>query len=309
MGNKQSTSKKQNTPLHSPLGTFSDDITDDDDLTRLSFPNFSHQDSKSQSYHDSFQNDSFHISAKSSPRHLKSRDSPKSSTPLFSSYSHHVSTTSRGSSNLLYNESINTTPMSYSPSFYQYSNTYGSPLHTPRSSRLLSFNLMSGSQKYSQLKKWTGMNDYDIIFDSQIHDFSPKVINSLISGKPNVMFIVITCSNEIFGCYNDASIPLISTNATRISGKEFFAFSLQFETYNPILFQKRNPCDRSNCMRYGGLQDDFVFDIDKAFSLKNNGEIMIFQSIFEEYDAISKEPLTICSCDLEMKHFIVLVWS
>ncbi|KAL7721582.1 TLDc domain-containing protein [Entamoeba marina] len=55
--------------------------------------------------------------------------------------------------------------------------------------------------KFDILQRWTNKQHTQIIFDSDVDTYTKKEFQNSTSDKKNLMFINITDSDEVFGCY------------------------------------------------------------------------------------------------------------
>ncbi|KAL7716714.1 TLDc domain-containing protein [Entamoeba marina] len=68
----------------------------------------------------------------------------------------------------------------------------------------LSYNSTSvdSTNSFKMFSQWTNYTTTTLLFSSEIHDMSPGVIWNKIKGRTNIMFIIITDVNDIFGSFH-----------------------------------------------------------------------------------------------------------
>ncbi|EDR23412.1 hypothetical protein EDI_026440 [Entamoeba dispar SAW760] len=82
------------------------------------------------------------------------------------------------------------------------------------------------------LKKWTGLEHFDIVFEYAVDGYDRTKIYNQIDNKEHVMIIVQDSHNNIFGCYQNTKAVLdVNENDsygayTQAKPDDFFVFSL-----------------------------------------------------------------------------------
>ncbi|KAL7722605.1 TLDc domain-containing protein [Entamoeba marina] len=109
---------------------------------------------------------------------------------------------------------------------------------------------------YDLLQQWTNRIVPHVIFISKgLKNLDVRELNNSICGKKDVMFIVVTKKNNIFGCYTSEIIPAAPARATKSKDNcltvsndpNHFIFSLQNtnKLSPPNAFRLKNQTDCS----------------------------------------------------------------
>ena len=115
-------------------------------------------------------------------------------------------------------------------------------------------------EQQKQLEKWTSLKCWDILFDSNIDDYSKEssLLNSRIIGKSKLAFVIEDEDGEIFGYYLNTEI-IEKYNWRQRTDSKTFHFNLQSQ-YNrlpkPMKFDLKH-------LNYGGIQlnNEHVSDV------------------------------------------------
>ncbi|EDR28745.1 hypothetical protein EDI_341950 [Entamoeba dispar SAW760] len=82
---------------------------------------------------------------------------------------------------------------------------------------------------------WTKLNDYGLIYDSEVDGLSSTALNLCICGKENIMVIIVTKHGYVFGSFNSLKLPVPKKTEEWVKNDpNFFVFTLS----NP---KKTNP--------------------------------------------------------------------
>ena len=115
-----------------------------------------------------------------------------------------------------------------------------------------------------KLREWTGMEKYDVIYNSKIHSWNKEVLYKRLMYKPNIMVLIFTTDGYLFGNYNKKRFPDCENEGYIIDDHHHFIFSLKNPfSIPPCKFVKRNTQSPSCGFHYNGFK-------------ASNGEKVIF---------------------------------
>ncbi|ELP85629.1 hypothetical protein EIN_409180 [Entamoeba invadens IP1] len=76
------------------------------------------------------------------------------------------------------------------------------------------------------LNSWTSCDTFEKLFDSDEMPFNQRTFQSAIFGRQDVLGIIITASDDIFGSFHTQPIKITSPDMNWTSDENFFVFSL-----------------------------------------------------------------------------------
>ena len=142
-----------------------------------------------------------------------------------------------------------------------------------------------------QLEEWTSMKCSDIVFDSNIDDWSTSlVLNEIIIGKKRLTFLIEDKDGEIFGYYLNTKIIEKQRIQPQVTDSKSFHFNLQSPNNrlpNPIQFKIKDfkSCGYLFLSRY--LQTSIKLgDIDLTISNWKNGSYCCQNESIFDYHGI-----------------------
>ncbi|EKE36893.1 hypothetical protein ENUP19_0009G0033 [Entamoeba nuttalli] len=85
-----------------------------------------------------------------------------------------------------------------------------------------------------ELLEATGFSSFNVVYDSKINGFNKSNFNASVIGKQNILTLIITNDNYIFGAYH-SNIPSLSSFQVAIDSKAFiFALSNGLKIFKNI---------------------------------------------------------------------------
>ncbi|KAL7718445.1 TLDc domain-containing protein [Entamoeba marina] len=142
----------------------------------------------------------------------------------------------------------------------------------------------NAGNKKELLKKWTGLSNFEILYNSGVDELSARCFNSKITGNENVMVLLQTTDNELFGFFHGSLIPSIKERVTEIHSNEYFLFILQSYNTNPRTIKRKKYNNPVSLSCYGVDTMECIFTCDDAFSLTNDSSIIFDAGITEFFD-------------------------
>ncbi|ELP90609.1 hypothetical protein EIN_021280, partial [Entamoeba invadens IP1] len=140
--------------------------------------------------------------------------------------------------------------------------------------RVVDNDIINGAlmNSFSYFKKWTGLSRGKLVFDTaQEHDpdiHEVTAFNESVIGKENLVFLMLTSSKEVFGCYVSDSINQVGKNvlesknfpfalkASMITGPKKFITKTQESIY--FILTQESEINYTQCNRL------FVYGTDRA---------------------------------------------
>ncbi|ELP94755.1 hypothetical protein EIN_341330 [Entamoeba invadens IP1] len=167
-------------------------------------------------------------------------------------------------------------------------------------------------ENLERLKNATKMSNAKLIFDSRVDEIDSRNLNSHIAYKDNIMVVIVTDQNEVFGCFHEEALPNASYEGSQqiVSTKNFFLFTWKnkiFKTY-----ERKENVDKTFNVHSTSTQQ-FVLSVFSAFWVLKTGEVYVHQNIKENYKikTTSNNPFFESSAkpNAQLKHLFVLQWE
>ncbi|KAL7712700.1 TLDc domain-containing protein [Entamoeba marina] len=95
----------------------------------------------------------------------------------------------------------------------------------------------------NHLKEWTHLSNHELIYDSDADGLTARSINYKIQDQKNVMILIQTDKDQIFGCFSSETIPPSEEEGYGFYVRDdssFFAFALKGKHPKPIMFKKKD---------------------------------------------------------------------
>ncbi|BFU23738.1 hypothetical protein EHI_170620 [Entamoeba histolytica HM-1:IMSS] len=164
---------------------------------------------------------------------------------------------------------------------------------------------------FDDLCQWTKLNaiNHIEIITMERLQFSSLFVQS-VKGCSNVMFIFRTIDQHIFGCFNKLIIPFEFTKPGDVdTGIGFddnhFIFTCNHETHKLILWKMKREAETLELFKENS--EDLI-KVEKAFSIKKNGEGYFSTKMNEYYTNINK--ITIDKNDrFKVECFYIVYWE
>ncbi|ELP91981.1 hypothetical protein EIN_386250 [Entamoeba invadens IP1] len=113
--------------------------------------------------------------------------------------------------------------------------------------------------------------------------YSTKDFNSKVCGHNNVMVIVTTADNDVFGCYHEESFPTPKDYSVKVeSSEKFFLYGYNNNTENPIYPLKQGIT--KTVVIHPNDDKNFFFTVFSAFWILSEGVGYIHQNLRKEYN-------------------------
>ncbi|EDR25275.1 hypothetical protein EDI_034480 [Entamoeba dispar SAW760] len=139
----------------------------------------------------------------------------------------------------------------------------------------------------SYLKQWTNKSHFKIIYDSSIDELSLRGLNSKIKGLTDVLLLVETDNNDLFGSFTATRVPIVRHEEhTTFFGKDpgFFVFTLRNpHNIQPIKFIKKD-CYKTMMFWNQPNELDAVISAILCFRISDGGKSMIMNQFKDFYD-------------------------
>ncbi|KAL7722674.1 TLDc domain-containing protein [Entamoeba marina] len=168
---------------------------------------------------------------------------------------------------------------------------------------------MSAYEKCAQLKKWTAFEQYEVLYDSEINEYSSREINSRICGKDNVMIIVISEDEQVFGCFHQDVIPPTNGDYQKVESTEFILFYLQHNNTKPVVYGRSKQTLNSLNLRSNNDRT-YIIDVYSAFTLNCNKKITFHPYLRENYSVNRKDisPFTLAGKPKRADKLVCVRW-
>ncbi|EKE39408.1 hypothetical protein ENUP19_0121G0125 [Entamoeba nuttalli] len=88
---------------------------------------------------------------------------------------------------------------------------------------------MKQETKLRNLREWTGLSNYFILYDSDEMPFDRRSFQRVIYGRNNVMGLVITSSGEVFGSFHPTTLPQEDNDNEWVNDNNYFVFKINNE--------------------------------------------------------------------------------
>ncbi|EDR26823.1 hypothetical protein EDI_252880 [Entamoeba dispar SAW760] len=90
------------------------------------------------------------------------------------------------------------------------------------------------------IKSWTNCEKFEMIYDSDTMGFNQRTFQSTVYGRKNILGMVITKNNDIFGSFHTVPIKIISSDMNWTNDNDFFVYSIMKDGYqNYGCYQKK----------------------------------------------------------------------
>ena len=123
------------------------------------------------------------------------------------------------------------------------------------------------------IEEWTGKKIYQILYDTDIDEFSSRSFWRSIKGRTNIMIIIQTSKNYVFGSYHSL---LPNRQEMYTEDNEHFVFTIRNpKEYPPTKFMIKKEWNKKSLYIYGDDQISDVFFVFGCFLICNNGESFI----------------------------------
>ena len=123
------------------------------------------------------------------------------------------------------------------------------------------------------LEEWTGKSIFVTLFDTDIDEFSSRSFWRSIKGRSNVMILIQTCDNYLFGSYH-STLPECQEKYRE--DNDHFVFTIRNpKNYPPTKFTIKKDWKHRNLYVYGDDQISDVFFVFGCFLICNNNESFI----------------------------------
>ena len=138
-------------------------------------------------------------------------------------------------------------------------------------------------QNINKFKKITTLKKPKFLYSSKSQGLRVDLLNNAICGQKNVMIIIMTVDNDIFGCFHKETIPYpkdikIACEST----DQFFLFGYNNYKDNPIV-RKEGSTDRTIDL-HPNNEKQFIFTVFSAFWVNSEGMVWIHQNFKNVYD-------------------------
>ena len=170
---------------------------------------------------------------------------------------------------------------------------------------------MNIKQHITQLQEWSGYSNFTILYNNEMEELSARTINSKISGKRNLYFIIEDINNNIFGSYHSIIPNEKEYKQHSSEDPKHFIFTLQ----NPFSIQpsKYYPTQHNDHVLYLYQNYDInnVLNVQYCYGIVSQNRVFLYENIINYYQNIPRE----CGCRFltgnvnyftEIKHFIIL---
>ncbi|EKE37278.1 hypothetical protein ENUP19_0113G0019 [Entamoeba nuttalli] len=165
------------------------------------------------------------------------------------------------------------------------------------------------------LQQWTGMQKYDVIYNSKLDGFKKERINNHICLKKHVMVLVFTTDGNVFGCYNSKRLPAPSCEGFVMDDPQHFIFTLKNPlSIPPTKFVKKSIFGPSVGINFNGYKsvdgEDVLLTCRWFFYIreKDSSISSSFSSIYN--DIIGKEYFVFTGTTVvKVERVIALEWK
>ena len=130
---------------------------------------------------------------------------------------------------------------------------------------------------YEYMKEWTNKTKFKLIYSSDKDELNASTFNAKVGNKENVMIIVFTSKNYIFGSYH-SKIPEQSSMIS--SDSNHFAFSFLSHGMNEV--KKWKGSGVIHCQ--SNEQNETEFDVFRYYSVFVNNKALIYSTFDESYE-------------------------
>ncbi|GAB1218675.1 hypothetical protein ENUP19_0002G0033 [Entamoeba nuttalli] len=123
------------------------------------------------------------------------------------------------------------------------------------------------------MSRWIGSKKYEVVYDSEQHEFTSRSFWSHLKGRQNIIIFIITEHNYIFGTFHSKLPP--SQEVWVEDDDSHFLFTLKnpFNT-SPRRFALQKGWKKTLYI-YGDDQNNDIFSVFNGFWISNNNECFI----------------------------------
>ncbi|ELP91029.1 hypothetical protein EIN_267450 [Entamoeba invadens IP1] len=148
-----------------------------------------------------------------------------------------------------------------------------------------------GQLKFQKkIVEWTNMCQYRVLYRSTKDNLTAKALNAKICGRTNILLIVITNKNYVFGSYSSVAIPNPPKIGDHHVGPDnaFFCFTFQnpFNT-EPLKITKKTTS--TSLKIYSNKEQSYVVGVDACFYIRANCPSHVPSCFAESFDDPTKK--------------------
>ena len=160
----------------------------------------------------------------------------------------------------------------------------------------------------ARLKSFVDYEQYSVLYNSNKNEWSTREFNSSICGHENVMVIIITEDNNVYGCHQQdcmrPSNPYHSINVE--SENNFFLFALNSEHSFKV---NRHQENNKTVTLSSNNNASILFSCYSAFWITLNNEFRINPSLYTNYQIPkSSSPFPHEYCKSSIKQVLCVEW-
>ncbi|ELP93004.1 hypothetical protein EIN_051890 [Entamoeba invadens IP1] len=132
------------------------------------------------------------------------------------------------------------------------------------------------------LKSWTGLSQCTTIFDSENDELTARGVDSKITGKTNIVFLVEDTRGNVFGSFHGIIPPPDKLISSKDDPKHFVFTLKNPHNIPPTKFPVKDTngdvlhvYDSSDCRN--------VFNVQSAFGVTCDSKVFVYESIINGY--------------------------
>ncbi|KAL7716330.1 TLDc domain-containing protein [Entamoeba marina] len=151
--------------------------------------------------------------------------------------------------------------------------------------------LINSKISINTITNWVNKKECSIIYDSDFQEFTPKAFRETISGRQDILTIIFTMEDDIFGSYHHKTT--VNWNLD-VEDPDFFIFSLNnYGRGEPTKFTKCNNVNMPH-KSFEKFSFDKLYSIHGGFSISTtlHGKTnMIWPTMSTQYQPLNQEKL------------------